>query len=572
MDEQEAVLTDGKNRPLEFTGNWFIDAGILGFVNLMEEVYGWDLEELQEKIKENEELIYYGYFPFAYLFYNSTIRTANREIGEEKKNIKQMRIKLKEKRKGLSLEKDRKISESKENSSTVTMKKKIDKIKKDIAEKENKINESNNKILDITSKLNNDKEKFITDVENGIRAIVGKPDANDIKSIIPNFDLRTPPEHRNFFLYNPKKDLPTSFRYLHYLLRKDYENLRKLKNRSSATYEKIPDSTVNAFFYSTKEFPNLGYTTPLKSEEIENSLKMSIPIYVVFLAFYNAFQYIQGRNIVFYMNNLNFCYNTNRKIKLNIKMLEKKQVLFVTWSSIIDEIIENRSNFSIENIYMIEFEKIKNQKILNVEYIGMSKLYSSIIIDDILRRNINKSIQFKPHSFKGNKYAWILEQLIKGKPLYPIIFSHTALKFLEAKNRFHFNIYTSLYALAVEANIKHIARNSNLFSDDFFNFSDYGNIVDDIKKTFSVMTLIKNAAAAKDLFQEESERKRLGYELLSALRGKNKNSFVNILVKHLVNKDSTSKEKLVDWYVHKYIVNNDKSWEYYALPIIVGLV
>ncbi|MBI2139264.1 hypothetical protein HYU13_06755 [Candidatus Woesearchaeota archaeon] len=32
------------NKPLQFTGNWFIDAGILGFVNLMEEVYGWDLE------------------------------------------------------------------------------------------------------------------------------------------------------------------------------------------------------------------------------------------------------------------------------------------------------------------------------------------------------------------------------------------------------------------------------------------------------------------------------------------------------------------------------------------------
>jgi len=31
------------NSVLELTGNWFIDAGILGFVNLMEEVYGWDL-------------------------------------------------------------------------------------------------------------------------------------------------------------------------------------------------------------------------------------------------------------------------------------------------------------------------------------------------------------------------------------------------------------------------------------------------------------------------------------------------------------------------------------------------
>ncbi|NPA74607.1 MAG: hypothetical protein GXO25_00825, partial [Euryarchaeota archaeon] len=37
---------------LEFTGNWFIDAGILGFVNLMEEVYG----DLWMKRKENDFL------------------------------------------------------------------------------------------------------------------------------------------------------------------------------------------------------------------------------------------------------------------------------------------------------------------------------------------------------------------------------------------------------------------------------------------------------------------------------------------------------------------------------------
>ena len=52
---------------LKFTGNWFIDAGILGFVNLMEKVYGWDLYTLQKKIEENEKLIYYGYFPIAYV-------------------------------------------------------------------------------------------------------------------------------------------------------------------------------------------------------------------------------------------------------------------------------------------------------------------------------------------------------------------------------------------------------------------------------------------------------------------------------------------------------------------------
>ncbi len=56
---------------LRFTGNWFIDAGILGFVNLMEEVYGWDLEKLQKKINENPELVYYWYFPIAFVYFNS---------------------------------------------------------------------------------------------------------------------------------------------------------------------------------------------------------------------------------------------------------------------------------------------------------------------------------------------------------------------------------------------------------------------------------------------------------------------------------------------------------------------
>jgi len=59
---------------LKFTGNWFIDAGILGFVNLMEEVYGWNLEELQIQIKENTKLVYYWYFPIAFAYYNNKLR------------------------------------------------------------------------------------------------------------------------------------------------------------------------------------------------------------------------------------------------------------------------------------------------------------------------------------------------------------------------------------------------------------------------------------------------------------------------------------------------------------------
>ncbi|NPA15679.1 MAG: hypothetical protein GXO44_03910 [Deferribacteres bacterium] len=64
---KEGVL-DSKNGSLEFTGNWFIDLGILGFVNLMEEVYGWDLEQLKKKISQDENKIFCAFYPVAYLY------------------------------------------------------------------------------------------------------------------------------------------------------------------------------------------------------------------------------------------------------------------------------------------------------------------------------------------------------------------------------------------------------------------------------------------------------------------------------------------------------------------------
>ncbi|MCW1298083.1 MAG: hypothetical protein OH351_02220, partial [Candidatus Parvarchaeota archaeon] len=48
---------------MEFTGNWFIDAGILGFVNLMEEVYKREFDEIVTKPIQKEEF-YYAYFVY----------------------------------------------------------------------------------------------------------------------------------------------------------------------------------------------------------------------------------------------------------------------------------------------------------------------------------------------------------------------------------------------------------------------------------------------------------------------------------------------------------------------------
>ena len=82
---------------LEFTGNWFIDAGILGFANLMEEVYEWKLEELQNKIQENPELVYYWYFPIAFIFYNNKLRGKSIELRFSPPQVFESRVDLFEK-------------------------------------------------------------------------------------------------------------------------------------------------------------------------------------------------------------------------------------------------------------------------------------------------------------------------------------------------------------------------------------------------------------------------------------------------------------------------------------------
>jgi len=45
---------------LQFTGNWFIDAGILGFVNLMEEVMGGIWRNCRKRLKITQKLYITG--------------------------------------------------------------------------------------------------------------------------------------------------------------------------------------------------------------------------------------------------------------------------------------------------------------------------------------------------------------------------------------------------------------------------------------------------------------------------------------------------------------------------------
>ncbi len=576
-------IVESSHNTLQFTGNWFIDAGILGFVNLMEEVYGWDLEELRKRIRENKELIYYGYFPFAYLFYHSRIRTVRSEISGIRKKItdpkKGLRVKLRESEKKLRdlINESKKIKSNEKPSKLKSQDKKIEKENKKITQFKNEIIQCNNEISNKEKNLIKELDEFKQNIENKIFGILVNVEEKkeDIKSLIHSCDLKLPKDHRNFFIYNPKKDLYTSFVYLWYLLKEDYSNLRKFaskisekKKKDGLTYEIRADSTINPFLYSPGEFPNIGYTDLPKVIMVEEWLNVKQPLYLLLLSFGNSFQFIEGRNLMFYTNLLESSYEINKKFALYKERKGRRTDMFkITWTAIIDTIIEKKVDFSLENMYIIEFGGIENLKLKDVEFIGIPKLRASIVLDDRIRDAMNKRIQVGPKYLKGDKYVWLLKEFIKGKPLYPLVLQHVKVSIDESR----YPNYSVFYALLIEAVILEFKeKNSSLLFSQIFFSENYREMVTQVKRTFP-STFYYSTQETKRLIPDLKMREKIAYLLLDSLYANDKAGFLIVLLKSLNNRKEIINKGFLNWVFNK-IVDNELSWPRYALCLTAGLV
>ncbi|MEM4641431.1 MAG: hypothetical protein QXW65_02855 [Candidatus Pacearchaeota archaeon] len=489
-------MTQINSGKLEFTGNWFIDAGILGFVNLMEEVYGWDLEELQKRIEKEPEKVYYGYFPIAFVYYNNKVAEggANELLLQEVDMI-------------LENQSDKKIFE-----------KAWEFILNNYV-KENKVN---------------------------LRS----------KGIFYYF--------HNFLFFQPrwKKDKQ----------KKAFQEILGLIELESEVLKNI-DRTINKFLPSANEFSNLSYT---KSFINISSLReiLQKQVYLVYvLTFPFAFIPLRSEkdNTLFYSPNIELTYKINKKLKTMIKNMKKETVynsIFRrTWDAILDSALETESLWSIENMYLINYRVGKNQEIFNVVYMGIPKLQASIIMDDVVRNILNVSIQFRSKNFKGDKYIWLLEEFIKGRPLYPIILNHVNLGINE---EIRINKDASLYSLIVEANISDFkkSKKAELFSENYF--GSYKSLVNQIKK--DIKNTLDNASLINQISKDDDTKKRIARELLEALKVENKNLFLNILLKNInENKKLCANKNLTEWIFDK-IINNNESFIMYGLILIMNLV
>jgi len=514
--ESVAVEVGGEERleaePLEFTGNWFIDAGILGFVNLMEEVYGWDLEELQRRIREDEEAVFYWYFPIGYICH--VVREVKRKNRLEREKINDIINKIPQAPKTTN--------------------------KNDLFEKAWEWITNN--------------EKLFTETKKG-------------KNTIKRLGLSWSGIYRvltNFPLFQPKHELEKQKDIFMSLL-----GLKEIENELLIYIDK----TTTKFLPSSSDFPNISYTKSCITMNVLLSLTPRAPIFVLTypLAFISESRLLNsfGYWVMFYSPELKFTYNVNKKLKMYIKEFEQenRDIFKITWNSIIDSLTESESIWSLENMYLIKVEPPRGneQDFRSAEYIGIPKLQASIIIDDTLRNALNVNLP-TPKKERGRSVrVWILEEFIKNKPLTPHFINYLH-QFLN-NNKKSVKKRDMIHSLAVDAQIKELNWSRRIFSTNFFNrYKEIVfNIKDDANKMFQISTIVR-------LFYDSD--KRVAIKLLSTIRKNNKYAFSNIFLRILLeNKNNLDNGKLRDLnnYLFEKIISNNKNWENYALAVVCGL-
>lgn len=592
---------------LEFTGNWIIDLGMLGFANLLEDIYGWDILETQKRINENEKVVHYGLFPFAYIC--SEVKKKNSEIPKQiiedfvneifKRNFKSKREifdftwenyitkAVLAHWKNYTLR--RAIDENRFGSGTPkTFKELIKKIKD--FEKEF-IKKNRDKIKDFLKKgrfqkleyedikkfqetpiekfkkygkeFTKDVKKFKQEIskvdkyldEEWSNKVVGKTDVPD------NVFYRIPIDnkyYKNFLFFQPG--------YSHKKQKEEFYYAIDSKIEKKDVLSRM-DKTINKFLASYNKAPNIYYT-PLKTEHL---LDVTPYLFIYLLCFDRAFErYRNIGHLVFYSNDIFVTYEINKRLRLMKSKVESEDdpnsIFRSTWQTVIDTIIEMESWWVLENLYLIKYADLKSdtQRFIDVEYMGISRLQATVLLDEDLRRNLNQRLRVDK-----NEHKWLFEEFIKNKSLISTILDHLILRINQKIEQR--KVRPLLYALALEAELFPRRNFTRLFEDPTSLKYKLDELVPRIKKAYKEMNV-----ARKNIQKllSKSVREKNASHLFSIIKQQNKYSFVNSLLKLMISsqeKDKRLIRHLNDYIFHK-IVQNDETWIYYALGLYIGFV
>lgn len=551
MSEAETVMqenTENKKGALEFTGNWFIDAGILGFVNLMEEVYGWDLnaeENNQFKLNfSNSEIE--GRFMFAF-WYKILLQTS---IGWVKKdNFKDKEL---EKLHGITsgeikhnVEKNLEKSLSKEKENIISV--------IDFCNKE----EIKEKVISINNKIKSILENEFIEYKDLLR----KKYSSNKKTIIENLNEVGFIAYSWFFtnlsVFNPgtnkkgneEKILDSFIKLVDDFIVREKKDLPK----------DVLDKGLSPFTYSAEDFHNEFYGKPSTLTFLSYSCPLN-PV-IILLSFPWAFKN-PSKNVFFYTPFLSSTYHINKKVAHlleNIGVNKRGSIFEKCFQTVMDSLHEEKALFALESLYILEFSHIENQQIKNVEYLGISKLNAKILFDNNLRKSINKSLLIS-----SKQYNLLIESVIQEKPLFPIVLSHV---YAAVNNpNTYLSVDTSFYSLMIDANKQNLNDTKLHFNPIFF--KNYPELNEQIKKDVNHCSFAGNAL--RDLMDLNNETKL--HETLSLIQNKNKCLFLDSILRVVLEAKNEKKRIIITNFLMNKIINNEHSWEKYALAIIIPVV
>jgi CRISPR-associated protein Cst1 len=366
---------------LHFTGNWYFDCGIIGFLSVIDDVFG------EEKVN--------------YILTNASICKKNNtfQFDDEINTIffkaywisyareQLTKLKLKE-RKEIRNELDKLIN--------------IDNIDNFIKE----LNSLNEKyVLQSSQKGKNKKKKLIHKL---------------MSSFYKNFA---------FFNVSDKEILEDSKKYFF-----EYD---EYKNKKQSIAIESLERAINKFLLSYKEFKNEFFDQPLKIEEIEDQLNMPLHIFLMcvekgFVNFSNV-----KENIFVHTPSIDASWRIHKKLKILrdrfLKQKEKRYDIFsLTTNEIIDALYEEKSEWVLRNLLVITYSSISpKQEIENVKYLPFDKNIATLLKEQKIRKYVLANIEISRNNEKQQIYG--IDGLIYKKPLTPFLVEYIKTQIEENK-------------------------------------------------------------------------------------------------------------------------------------------
>lgn len=531
---------------IQFTGNWYIDMGILGMLNLLrEQLPEKELNDLRSLNGDELKIM------FTKSYFKYFIKRKNEKLQDEEDSLAE----------GIS-----KLKNNKRNKNLIKKKEQL----KEITDQK----EYYRKILEVIKS----KPNWI-EIKNGIQETSDKYNVTQTS----------------------KKRIPFSSAF--YTNYKFFNNSSKLENQlndwekfilNGKIDDELLEGTLNKLTVGFNDYPNIFYSKPELTNFISAQNNLHIPLICHFRAY--GSRKLAGKYYFFYSPEINFCFSVNKRLQTLIDNVSNNdKLLSITWQAVFDSLYEYKSDWVLQNMYLISYSTINNQqRFENIEFIGLSKINATVIANDNIREDLNQavftSLRFKNDGLLDDSKSerkWLIQEIIENSSLLDLIFRitniHTSPK-KENKNFDYrrFSIQRNKIITALSVCIHKIVISEKEMQafrrDTIYQGSKFKNIAEKIIET---KNLIKwNNKLYYDLFVNDKEKKLSQDEkreqsefdyLIRLIKRKENNRFINFIIqKMLIAPNNEKNQNAKNWltsFLFKYIISNPY-WQYYALGLI----